>query len=78
MERIQRWREQIRLCTEVSDKLTANLPDAEEKLLAASAAFLAAEQQFQRVQEEERHVALAVEIAKTAHEYLEALQVASA
>lgn len=78
MERIQRWREQIRLCTEESDKLTANLPDAEEKLLAASAAFLAAEQQFQRVQEEERHVALAVEIAKTADEYLEALQVASA
>ncbi|MGD1097728.1 MAG: AAA family ATPase, partial [Bryobacteraceae bacterium] len=77
IERIQRWREQIRLGMEESHNLTASLPDAEAKFLAASAAFLVAEQQFQRVQEEARDVDVAVKTAKTAAEYLQALQIAS-
>lgn len=78
IERIQRWREQIRLGKEEAHSLTVSLPEADARVLAVSEAFLAAEQQFQRVQEEERDVEVAVKTAKTASEYVQALQITSA
>jgi ABC-type hemin transport system ATPase subunit len=74
IERIQRCREQIRINTEESHNLNTGLPQTEARLSVASAAFIVAEQQFQRVQEEDRDVEAAVIIAKTAAEYIRDLQ----
>ena len=77
IDRIQRWREQIRLSAAESVNLAIAAPDVEAEFVAASAAAAAAEQQFQRAQAEECDVEVELRTAKMAAEYVQALEFAA-